>query len=175
MRLAERVAVNEGEAYRVAEAIHAADLSTITHAKRVQVSDEGSVDELAEFVSAQFRAAQILVNTFGLAVVASMTELNYADWKQMVDVNLGGTYVTYRAFGRQMIDQKYGKIINFGSSASLGGVPGMVHYTAAKHGVLGLTRALAVEWEVQHQRKLYMSQRHHDTHDASGNDRKMAP
>ena len=64
----------------------------------------------------------------------------------MIDVNLTGTFLTCLAFGRQMVERRSGKIVNFGSTASLSGVPGMVHYTAAKHGVLGLTRALAVEW-----------------------------
>ena len=48
--------------------------------------------------------------------------------------------------GRYMIPKRSGKIVNFGSTAAIAGVPYMVHYTAAKHGVAGLTRSLAVEW-----------------------------
>lgn len=138
--------IKEQEAERVARAIRDADSSHVAHAMHVQVTDEKSVQELAQSVANRFGGADILVNTFGVADFVPAAQIGYDAWKSTVEVNLSGTYLTCRAFGMQMIERRRGKIVNFGSTASLSGVPGMVHYTAAKHGVLGLTRALAVEW-----------------------------
>lgn len=138
--------LDEQAAQAVAQTIQDTRPDTAVLAKCVDVTVEASVEDLARFVSNELGPADILVNTFGLAVFAPLVELSYDQWRQMIDVNLTGTFLTCRAFGRQMVERRSGKIVNFGSTASLSGVPGMVHYTAAKHGVLGLTRALAVEW-----------------------------
>ena len=114
--------------------------------RKVDVTDKGSVERLAQFIRDEMGPADILVNTFGIAEFVPMLELSFDTWRSTVNVNLTGTFLTCRAIGRQMVEQQRGKIINVGSTASFSGVPGMVHYTAAKHGVLGLTRALAVEW-----------------------------
>jgi NAD(P)-dependent dehydrogenase (short-subunit alcohol dehydrogenase family) len=114
--------------------------------RQVDVSQEQSVDELATFVAEQYGAADILVNTFGVAKFTPVLEMKVDDWDWDCSINLKGVFLTCRALGRQMVERRRGKIVNFGSTASLSGVPGMVHYTASKHGVLGLTRALAVEW-----------------------------
>jgi NAD(P)-dependent dehydrogenase (short-subunit alcohol dehydrogenase family) len=138
--------INEQAAGEVAQAIGDASPNAKAWAKMVDVTNEKSVQDLATFVAEQMGPADILVNTFGLAAFVPMVEMSCDDWQRAIDVNLRGTFLTCRAFGQQMIPRRRGKIVNFGSTASLSGVPGMVHYTAAKHGVLGLTRALAVEW-----------------------------
>ena len=112
----------------------------------MDVTVEASVEQLARFVADNFAAADILVNTFGIAEFTRMLDLSLEQWRRTCDVNLTGTFLARRALGMQMVQRRRGKIVNFGSTASLNGVPGMVHYTAAKHGVLGLTQALAVEW-----------------------------
>ena len=114
--------------------------------QRVNVTVEESVEQLARFVEDNFVATDILVNTFGVAEFTPLLDMSLDQWRRTFDVNLSGTFLTCRVLGRQMVQRRRGKIVNFGSTASLNGVPGMVHYTAAKHGVLGLTRALAVEW-----------------------------
>lgn len=112
----------------------------------VDVSCPESVSQLKQFVADQVGPVEILVNTFGIAEFVPMLELTWQAWQRDISVNLSGFFLTCHAFGSQMVQSGSGKIVNFGSSASLSGVPGMVHYTASKHGVLGLTRALAVEW-----------------------------
>ena len=125
-------------------------LETVPGAKacfqNVDVTVETSVAQLARLVADSFGAADILVNTFGVAEFTLMLDLSLEQWRRTCDVNLTGTFLTCRALGMQMVERRRGKIVNFGSTASFSGVPGMAHYTAAKHGVLGLTRALAVEW-----------------------------
>ena len=138
--------LDDQNAQRVAQDIHTAHPKTAVRAKCVDVTVEAEVENLASFVTSEVGPADILVNTFGLALFTPLAELSCDEWRRMIDVNLTGTFLTCRAFGRQMVERRGGKIVNFGSTASLSGVPGMVHYTAAKHGVLGLTRALAVEW-----------------------------
>ncbi len=64
----------------------------------------------------------------------------------MIDINLTGMFYCCREVGKEMIKRRQGKIINISSSAGLAGVPYMSHYVASKHGVVGLTKALAVEW-----------------------------
>ena len=112
----------------------------------VDVVEESSVRAAARWVGQKVAPADILVNSLGLAEFTPMTEIDYAKWRHLVDVNLTGVFLCCREFGQAMIEGGGGKIVNFASTAGLSGVPGMVHYTAAKHGVVGLTRALAVEW-----------------------------
>jgi NAD(P)-dependent dehydrogenase (short-subunit alcohol dehydrogenase family) len=138
--------LNEDAAEKVtASIIESLPGATVRHQK-VDVTDEGSVEQLARFVAENFTAADILVNTFGIAEFTPMLDLTLDQWRRTTEVNLTGTFLTCRALGRQMVERRRGKIVNFGSTASLSAVPGMAHYTAAKHGVLGLTRTLAVEW-----------------------------
>lgn len=67
-------------------------------------------------------------------------------WARQIAVNLSGTFNACQAFGSVMVERGSGAIVNVASTAGLFGVPGMAAYSAAKHGVVGLTRALAVEW-----------------------------
>jgi D-threitol dehydrogenase (NAD+) len=67
-------------------------------------------------------------------------------WNRELAINLTGTFLSCQTFGRIMVQQRSGAIVNVASTAGTFGVPAMAAYTAAKHGVVGLTRALAVEW-----------------------------
>ena len=138
--------IDEDAASKVVKSITDTISSARAINRKVDVTDKGSVERLAQFIRDEMGPADILVNTFGIAAFVPMLELSFDTWRSTIDVNLTGTFLTCRAIGRQMVEQQRGKIINVGSTASFSGVPGMVHYTAAKHGVLGLTRALAVEW-----------------------------
>jgi NAD(P)-dependent dehydrogenase (short-subunit alcohol dehydrogenase family) len=67
-------------------------------------------------------------------------------WQRCIDVNLTGYFFLARDAGRVMIDQRSGVILNVASMAGLAGVPENIGYVASKHGVVGLTRSLAVDW-----------------------------
>jgi len=73
-------------------------------------------------------------------------EMSYEQWNSIIGGNLGGTFLCSQAAAPYMMKQNYGVIINIASVAAHGGVPGMAAYCAAKAGVQGLTRVLAVEW-----------------------------
>ena len=87
----------------------------------------------------------VLVNNAGAAASAKFPGHDDALWHQMIDVNLNSTYYVTKAVVPMMIDANWGRIINIASIAAKVGGKYIAAYTAAKHGVLGLTRALAVE------------------------------
>lgn len=111
----------------------------------VDVTDEAAVT--AAFVAATetFGPAQILVNNAGLAEATPFHKLSVTEWRRTLDINLTGAYLCMREVVGPMRDAGYGRIITVASTAGLVGYPYVTHYTAAKHGVIGLTRALALE------------------------------
>jgi NAD(P)-dependent dehydrogenase (short-subunit alcohol dehydrogenase family) len=102
------------------------------------VSKRESVDGAFAAARAKFGAIDILVNNAGQASSAPMTKRDDALWQSMLGINLSGTY-----FGMQQAG--FGRIINIASTAGLTGYPYVAAYCAAKHGVIGLTRAVARE------------------------------
>ena len=93
----------------------------------------------------QWGGVDILINNAGIA--GSHKFLGHSDdlWHHLLNVNLNGVYYVTKAFVPEMVGQKWGRIINIASVASKVGSKYTAAYTASKHGVLGLTRALAVE------------------------------
>jgi gluconate 5-dehydrogenase len=113
---------------------------------RIDVTNEQQVRSLADAVVAEFKRIDILVNCAGIMDAGPAEEMTLEQWRRIIDIDLTGVFICCREVGRVMVKQRSGKIINFGSTVALSGAPNTAHYTAAKHGVLGLTRALAVEW-----------------------------
>ena len=109
------------------------------------VTDPEQVTHMATTLIQGLGGVDILVNNAGNA--GSHKFLNHPDelWHRMLTINLTSVYYVTKAFIPALIDQRYGRIINIASIASRVGGSYIAAYTAAKHGVLGLTRALAVE------------------------------
>jgi 3-hydroxybutyrate dehydrogenase len=106
------------------------------------------VDDVQKFVSATvaaFGRLDILVNAAGMTCEQTIVDHDDAVWLRVVDVNLNGTYYCTKAALPHMIRNKWGRIINISSTAGNVGGPRNGAYCAAKAGVLGLTRALALE------------------------------
>jgi 3-hydroxybutyrate dehydrogenase len=110
------------------------------------VTDASQVVLLATSLAESFGTIDILVNNAGSG--KSHKFLNHSDelWHEMLSINLTSVFYVTRAFAPGMVAQKWGRIINIASVASKVGARYIAAYTAAKHGVLGLTRALAVEF-----------------------------
>jgi len=87
----------------------------------------------------------ILVNNAGIAETSAFSKMNDELWARMLSVNLTGTYLCIKSVVDSMSDTGFGRIINIASTASLRGYAYVSAYCAAKHGVLGLTRSLALE------------------------------
>jgi 3-hydroxybutyrate dehydrogenase len=109
------------------------------------VTDADQVRRMAEEVNSQFGAAEILVNNAGLGRSHRFVDHPDELWDQMLAVNLTSVYYVTKAFIPKMIEARRGRIINIASVMSKIGGKYVAAYTAAKHGLLGLTRALAVE------------------------------
>jgi 3-oxoacyl-[acyl-carrier protein] reductase len=112
----------------------------------VDVADELQVMRMVETALSTFAVIDILINCAAIGEFVCSEEITSEKWRRMIDIDLSGVFYCCREVGKAMIKKKYGKIVNFGSTAGLTGVPYMAHYTAAKHGVVGLTKALAAEW-----------------------------
>ena len=93
----------------------------------------------------QFGPPQILINNAGAALAAPIGKTDLAKWQQMLEVNLTGAFLCIRAVVQQMAKGDYGRIVNIASTAGLTGYAYVTAYCAAKHGLIGLTRALARE------------------------------
>ncbi|MBI4767042.1 MAG: SDR family oxidoreductase [Deltaproteobacteria bacterium] len=109
------------------------------------VRDEGQVQETVDRVIQEFGHLDILVNNAGVGSLYPIQELTEKAWNEVVDVCLKGTFLCSKFAVPPMIRQRTGRIINIASVAGLRGLGFSAHYCAAKHGVIGLTRALAVE------------------------------
>jgi 3-hydroxybutyrate dehydrogenase len=109
------------------------------------VTDRERVRQLPAEVERELGPIDILVNNAGAAVSHKFLEHPDELWHLMLEVNLTGTYLITKAVAPGMVGRKWGRIINLASVASKVGASYVTAYTASKHGVLGLTRALAVE------------------------------
>ena len=109
------------------------------------VADDASVTAAFALSRRQFPAPHILVNNAGQGDVAPFAELPREVWDRMLAVNLTGTWLCTREVWPSMVSARAGRIVNVASVAGVRGVPGGSAYSAAKHGVVGLTRSLALE------------------------------
>jgi NAD(P)-dependent dehydrogenase (short-subunit alcohol dehydrogenase family) len=110
------------------------------------VADEASLARVRDACLQQLGGVDILVAAAGTTKRVPSLDMAEADWQQIVDVNLSGTWRACRVFGAPMIERGRGRIITIASLASFVGLLEVAAYTATKAGVAGLTRALAVEW-----------------------------
>ena len=116
---------------------------------RADISDEHAVAASVEAVVERFGRLDVLVNNAGTFGGGSVTELELERWRTVLDSHLTGAFLCSKHAASQMRRQgSGGKIINIGSMYSAFGPPDFVDYAAAKSGMLGLTRALAVELAV---------------------------
>ena len=111
----------------------------------VDVSDYDSCARCVAQVREEAGPIDILVNNAGITRDQLLIRMKDEDWDQVLDTNLRGIFLTTRAIGKVMMRQKAGRIINIGSAAGSMGNPGQVNYSAAKAGVIGLTKAAARE------------------------------
>ena len=116
-------------------------LATVTG----DVSDRASLDTTFARAREHFGSIAILVNNAGQASSAGFSRIDDALWQRMLDVNLTGTFLGTQNALPDMLAANWGRIVNVASTAGLRGYAYVAAYCAAKHGVIGLTRALALE------------------------------
>lgn len=121
------------------------DRSGAAGAIAVDVSDEASVRTAFAAVRAQLGSIDILVNSAGLLTESPLEDMTLAMWNETIAVDLTGVFLCCREVVGEMRQQKWGRIINIASQLAIKGGTGLSHYSAAKAGVVGLTKALALE------------------------------
>ena len=127
-------------ATRELEATGAAVLGVAADAARRE-----DVDRLVEAARERFGRLDVLVNNAGMTRDQLLVRMKDDDWDQVLDTNLRGVFLMTRAVGKVMMRQRSGRIINISSTAGAMGNAGQVNYSAAKAGVIGLTKAAARE------------------------------
>lgn len=110
------------------------------------VSDEHVIQQMAQVVLSHFGRVDVLVNNAGISFITPAEDITASQWRRVLDVNLTGPFLLSQAFGRLMLAQGSGSIINVASIAGLLGIADRSAYNASKHGLVGLTRTLAAEW-----------------------------
>lgn len=108
----------------------------------LDVQDQKSVNAMA---ASHGKDVTILVNNAGIARDSLAMRMRDRDWQQVIETNLTGSFRCARALMRQMIRERWGRIINVSSVVGLSGNPGQVNYSASKAGIVGLTKSLALE------------------------------
>jgi NAD(P)-dependent dehydrogenase (short-subunit alcohol dehydrogenase family) len=112
---------------------------------QTDVTEEAQIEELGKAVSQEFGRLQILVNNAGMNIRKPATEFTLQEWRQVLDTNLTSAFLMCRVFVPLMRGQGFGRILNLTSIMSHIALPGRTAYFASKAGLLGFTRALALE------------------------------
>lgn len=116
------------------------------HTALVDLTDLSSIETATELTLAAFGKIDILVNNAGIAGTnAKLWEMDPADWRRVVDINLNGVFYCCRAIVPHLLHNGYGRIVNIASIAGKEGNPNASHYSAAKAAVVALTKSLGKE------------------------------
>ena len=111
----------------------------------VDVTDRAGIDAGVVEVRDRLGRPTILVNNAGLDGFDKFLNISLESWNRILEVNLTGTFQCCQAVVPQMLEAGWGRIVNISSSSAQGGQPMMTHYVASKAGVIGFTKALALE------------------------------
>jgi pyridoxal 4-dehydrogenase len=154
-KLDNRVAIVTGAAQGIGKAIAEkleAEGATVVTADvqsgatmQIDVSKEEDAKRMVEDTVGEHGKLDVLVNNAAIVPFTPWDEVDFAEWRRIMSVNLDGTFLTTYYAQRPMRDAGYGRIINIASNVILAGTPNLAHYVASKGGVWGFTRALARE------------------------------
>jgi 3-oxoacyl-[acyl-carrier protein] reductase len=109
------------------------------------VSDEAQVQQAVAAAEHELGRIDILVNSAGILTQAPLVEMSLAQWQQTIDIDLTGVFLLCRHVVPGMVERGFGRVVNIASQLALKGGTSLTHYSAAKAGVIGLTKALALE------------------------------
>lgn len=134
---------SEATARQTAAACEAMGVRALT--VRCDVSSPQQVARLMETALQEFGRIDILVNNAGITRDGLLMSMKEEDFDQVIAANLKGTFLCMKAVSRQMVKQRYGRIVNLSSVVGLRGNAGQVNYAASKAGVVGMTKSAAKE------------------------------
>lgn len=110
------------------------------------VSDPKIIKTFISKTIEKFSRIDVLINNAGMRFRKEFLEISYNEWQQVMNVNVGSTFLLCQEVGRHMVTQKYGKIINMASIVGTLGLSELTGYGASKGAIISLTKSLAIEW-----------------------------
>lgn len=111
----------------------------------LDIADPASVDRALVEIENQFAMPSILINNAGVTADNLFLRMGLEEWTKVIETNLTGTYRLIHACLRPMVKQRFGRIVNMSSVVGITGNAGQANYSAAKAGIIGLTKSLARE------------------------------
>ena len=116
------------------------------YAFTIDVTDPAAAAPLVAAAEAALGRLDVLVNSAGIREIVSVVDLSFEEWQRVIAVNLSGTFLMSQAFVRHLLAaSKTGQIVNLASTLGIMAAPNRAAYTASKHGVVGLTKQMALE------------------------------
>lgn len=109
------------------------------------VSDYAAVETMMRDIVKEYGSLHILVNNAGITKDGLLLKMSEADYDKVVDINLKGTFNCIKHISRQMVKQRYGRVINLSSIVGVYGNGGQLNYAASKAGIIGMTKSAAKE------------------------------
>ena len=138
--------IGEAVAKRIAQEGGKVAIWDLNGGIKVDISDYASVEKAVTETIKQIGGIDILVNSAGITgPTVPLIEFPIDGWKQVIDINLNGTFYCNRAVAPVMVAQNYGRIVNIASIAGKEGNPNASGYSASKAGVIGMTKSLGKE------------------------------
>jgi NAD(P)-dependent dehydrogenase (short-subunit alcohol dehydrogenase family) len=121
------------------------EMGATARAAQVDVTDRGAVEAALDRVRAELGPIEIMVTSAGLDSFEPFADITIESWERILAINLTGTFHCLQAAVPDMVANHWGRMVTISSSSAQSGALRMAHYVASKAGVIGLTRALALE------------------------------
>ena len=113
---------------------------------KFDISEHSKIEEFVENVYSQLVGLDVLINNAGINKDNLSLRMKEDEWKKVIDINLGSTFLLCRSAIKKMLKNKYGRIVNITSIVGHTGNLGQANYAASKAGIIGMTKSLAIEY-----------------------------
>ena len=113
---------------------------------KFDISDHKKIEEFIENVSSQLTGLDVLINNAGINMDNISLRMTEDEWKKVIDINLGSTFLMCKYAIKKMLKNKYGRIVNITSIVGHTGNTGQANYAASKAGIIGMSKSLAIEY-----------------------------
>ena len=113
---------------------------------KFDISEHSKIEEFVENVYSQLVGLDVLINNAGINKDSLSLRMKEDEWKKVIDINLGSTFLLCRSAIKKMLKNKYGRIVNITSIVGHTGNLGQANYAASKAGIIGMTKSLAIEY-----------------------------